>query len=632
MWVNKESKAWDCKHCGKDGGFLTFLELIAAQCQQAFYGLAAVNLTKSRYIKIATFRSFDIGYNEITDSYTIPIFTYDGNRIHDLRIYKQEKLFSTFSCKTTLLNSHAIAKSKGIVWLCEGEWDGMAMTEMLNLIERNKDCAVAVPGAGTFKPDWVDLLKDKTVNVLYDNDIAGRKGALKVFNFLSTTVKELKFLQWGNDVDKGYDIRDLYKEKKSASGVLDYIEKHLGDIPPGADIDDILTKGKTTKDYTGEGLPAAEVYLGYRKWLHLPDTSIIDILYGTVIANRIEGDPIWLFIVAPPGMTKTEFLLSVSSAKNITVVSKLTPKALVSGLNYSGNDPSLLPKLDGKVLIIKDFTPILGMNQQARDEVLSTLREAYDGNFVGIYGHGERRYKSKFGICAGVTPVIEHILENESSVGERFLRYEMHVPVSIDEQIEYLQRATSNVANEVLMRKELAELGSNCLDYNFDGDINIPKTIHHKLLYLSIWTAMLRVTIERDKFSKEILFKPYKELSTRLSKQFLKLLMGICMFRRISKATENEYDIIKKLARDTVPSRTEDFIYGLYGEGTDKGFTQSEIAKIINLPASTCGRIAENMTMLGVLCSHRLPGLKSEWRFTEEFLKILDKSEVYENN
>ena len=624
FYVNTETKAWDCKACTRSGGFISFLDAMWQHCEPEFKGAVAIDLCKNRGLSIATLRHFRVGYNIINRTYTLPIFELDGKKIHDLRFYDGKKFISTFSCKVGLFNSWDTLRADKI-YICEGEWDAMAMFEMNGI-----DGVVGVPGAGTFKPDWIDILQDKRVVCLYDNDEPGRAGAIKAFNLLRPCTKSLHFIHWTEDKRDGYDIRDLHNEI-GCSAAMQYVVDNIGDIPPGTTAEDILSRASGSRDsYSGEGTTCEEVYEGYKRYLHIPDTSVIDIIYGAIIANRMDGDPIWLFLVAPPGMTKTEFLQSVSGAKNIKCISKMTPKTLVSGLNYGGHDPSLLPQLNGKTLIIKDFTAIFGMNVQARDEIFSTLRDAYDGSFIGAYGHGERNYISRFGIVAGVTPAVEVYLDGEASLGERFLRFTMKIPKSLDEHLEFLERATSNVSKEKGMREELKKIGTLCLDFTFAdaSAMIIPPAIHRKILHLAIYTARLRATIIRDKFTKEVTHKPFMEMATRLSKQFIKLLMGICMFRRKLEATDAEYQLIAKLARGTIPTRVEDVVRALYAKRGET-FTNTEIANVVGLPSATCSRLSENLVMLKVFDVNRLASFKTEYRFTPEFLDIINKCEVY---
>ena len=90
-------------------------------------------------------------------------------------------------------------------------------------------------------------------------------------------------------------------------------------------------------------------------------------------------------------------------------LTSLTPQTLISGFVDEGKpDPSLLPKLDGKILIVKDLTPLISGSADVRSAVLGQLRDAYDGSSAKAFGTGDvKRYESRFGMLFGVTPVIE---------------------------------------------------------------------------------------------------------------------------------------------------------------------------------------------------------------------------------
>jgi len=150
----------------------------------------------------------------------------------------------------------------------------MALHEVLNTVQRNENIlVVAVPGAGTFKAEWATHFKGKNVRVLFDNDDAGRKGALKAHNLLKSSVNDLKFLHWNEKHDVGFDVRDLYVKqcKLSAKKVMEFIDHNLFDEPPGVTDPDLLTT--TAKDKVerkvakleGPGADPEEVYKAYQR-------------------------------------------------------------------------------------------------------------------------------------------------------------------------------------------------------------------------------------------------------------------------------------------------------------------------------------------------------------------------------
>src|SRR5207247_5698326 len=44
----------------------------------------------------------------------------------------------------------------------------------------------------------------------------------------------------------------------------------------------------------------------FGRWLLIRDRALLPVLAGTILAHRLDSDPVWLLVVAPPGGTKTE--------------------------------------------------------------------------------------------------------------------------------------------------------------------------------------------------------------------------------------------------------------------------------------------------------------------------------------
>ena len=123
-----------------------------------------------------------------------------------------------------------------------------------------------------------------------------------------------------------------------------------------------------------------------QKWLSIEDIQATDIMMAVAISVVLPGDPLWLFVIAPAGGSKTEQLRAYSGDRIFTI-STLTPQTLISGLK--GFDKiDLLPNLDGKVLVIKDFTSILSKKPEDQTAIFADLREAYDGYLEKSFGSG----------------------------------------------------------------------------------------------------------------------------------------------------------------------------------------------------------------------------------------------------
>ena len=638
FYINPEIKAWDCKsRCGKSGGFQTFLDEAFALSQEYDNSSQLQELSEERGLSLETLEYFEVGYNHTIESYIIPVKNLTHDKVWDLRIYKDKKMLSTSGCQVGLLNWWELQKDSGIVYICEGEWDGMALHEAFQKASIT-EALVAVPGAGTFKSDWLMSFQGKDARVLYDNDEAGQAGSVKVFNLLQSIVKDIKLLHWPDGTPDGFDIRDHYK-KSGAKKLIKFIEDNLRPDPPGAANANVRVKtpkqavATAVAKLEGPGLSAEEVYAAYRKWLHLPNTLVLDFMFGTVLANRLPGDPLWGQLVGPSGATKTELLQSLNDAPMIATATSLTPHALISGANFSGaGDPSLLPKWNGKVVIIKDLTVLLSMNQIHREEIFSIFRDAYDGRTEKHFGNGViRTYNCRFGMLAGVTPIIEIYAEEHTALGERFLRFPIEVPETMQGKIDLARRAMGNTLHEDVMRAELKATATSALTYQFNEEVEIPDSINERVLHIAQLLALMRSTIKRDHFTKDIQYKPFSEMATRLSKQFRKLLLGVSMFRRLKVVDEKAYDVVKHCVIGTIPSRMNEITRKLYLKNPKGHYSLDQVATLVRLPTQTVQRILDGLTILDILERKTYTsGVRPEWSLTKEALELIETTQLYE--
>lgn len=599
--ITSPNKSWDCKKCLRQGGFKTFLFQMAEYCSDQFNPETSVKLIHDRgkAISYDTFKDAYVGFHPYTGQYILPVFDLK-NDVVNIKLYDFNSMRNSAGCDAAMYGLWMNDFTKcSHIFICEGEWDGLAFYEIIKKMNLQDVGFISVPGAGTFKKDILPLLNGKIVYLLYDNDEAGQKGRDKAIGILSGVSRQLYTLNWPEGYELGTDIRDLTSQNKLNLGIekaYEFIADNL------IEVDNIILTTEKSQ-FSGNPVHCNEVYEMFQKHLHIPDTSLIDIIFGTVLANRLPGDPLWMFIVAPPGATKTEPLLSFTGAEAIEILSTLTPHTLISGTNFGGGgDPSLIPKLNGKVLIIKDFTTILTLPVTEREEIFGILRDVYDGECSKPFGNGIfRKYKSKFGIIAAVTPIIEMFTEEHAALGERFLRWRNYVPSSLSARRVYIQKAIDNVGKEVEMRADLVEVAHRVLNADYSHDIpTINEGLQGKIISLAQLVAILRGTVWREKYSKEITHKPFIELGTRLSKQLYKVMLGVGMFRQCKDAGDHEYKIALNVARSSVPHRLMEAFKHVYANAQE-GVTAHETSTQTGLPLSTTQMIMENLVMLGAI-------------------------------
>jgi Bifunctional DNA primase/polymerase, N-terminal/Primase C terminal 1 (PriCT-1) len=149
----------------------------------------------------------------------------------------------------------------------------------------------------------------------------------------------------------------------------------------------------------------ADVLEAFRRWLYLPDPGALYVTLGTVAANRMPGDPVWLLLVAASSSGKTEILLSLNDLDEIVLAATLTEAALLSGVprkdHASGATGGLLRKIgDYGILTLKDFGSVLSMPHATRAQTLAALRECFDGSWdrpMGTDGGKVLSWQGKLG-------------------------------------------------------------------------------------------------------------------------------------------------------------------------------------------------------------------------------------------
>lgn len=643
FFVNPETLLWDCKVCIINGNFAAFLGRRQQQYVAEFKGTVVSELSENRGIKPQTFVAWGVGWSAVANRYMIPMNGNQKRIIKDIHRYELgEKAYSTSNADVQLFAPTKLNKSKR-VWICEGEWDGMALWECFKTLGVTDD-VLAVSGAGAFPKDLVSLLSDCDVCLLGDNDAvnpssgkrAGYAGVGRTSALLSGIASSVRYLHWPGESpaykspEDGYDIRDKYRDEKfQAKALVEFLETNLKEEPPSPTETKVARTVKVIKlkDITRE-----DVITEYRKWLHLKDPEVLDIVFGSVYANRINVDPLWIFFISPPGGGKTELLMSLATADKMASTTSLTPHALISGANFGGGDPSLVPKLNGKTLIIKDFTTILSLNQTARDEIFGILRDVYDGKTEKYFGNGvHRNYKSRFGILAGVTPAIEGFASSNSVLGERFIKYKIKQPGSINVGDDAIRRALGSMCEETTMRTSLQTIAKRVLGRKVE-DREVPRpnaeAVDH-LLALSKFVAALRGVVSKDKYTREVMFLPCSEIGTRLSKQLCALAMGISVYKRDTVITTETLQTITRIAIDTAPDRVEKIIRHIFQNGNQPVLV-TQISEWTSLPTATIQSVLDDMLLLKIVKKEQL--LRSSlYRLNYSVVGLIHKAKIYES-
>lgn len=616
FYVNLKTGQFCCKSCGEKGNTYSFLkkytDMVYAETTIADYK----KLRKLRGLPIQLFRNWKFGWDG--ECWLMPVWKEGKKTCLDIRRWFPESnlVKSTAGCNLQLYGWYK-AKDASTIWLCEGEWDAVAMSGLLERAGLN-DRAVGVPGANTFKDEWCELFKNKTVYICYDNDNPGFDGMAKAYDKLKPYARSLKIIKWPAVYPKGYDVRDCVIEFKN--NALKKITKFL--VIKGKK--KLVMNKKKVKVKASRMLPDFEQTLTVFKRHANMKPDLVDglrVMFAVAFSASERREPLWMYIVGPSGCGKTMLLEAFdNNDEYCKYVSTISTHGLVSGFKAK-KDPSLLPQLRDKCLIWKDFTELLTKKAYDKPEIYSTLRGAYDGQVYKIFGNGViRDYKDLyFSMLAGVTPAIHG--DSQAMMGERFMKFEMfkNIEASADDQIKAALAQTSQEENKIHAMQRAAKKFLETPLY----EVRAPAWVQRRLIALAQLIGVLRVAVEREQFGdRNILYKPSPEIATRLAKQLYKLAKFLCIVDGARIIGLKQYALIERVAFDTSDKMHLEIACAIGNDSMEL----SELVNTIGLSYSNIRRQLEDLQVAKVI--EKIGQRPALYRLTKRVGNLWKRAEI----
>jgi hypothetical protein len=344
----------------------------------------------------------------------------------------------------------------------------------------------------------------------------------------------------------------------------------------------------------------AEARATFQRHLHLPDPLIVDVTLAVVASSHLPGDPIWIHLVGAPSTGKTETINAVQDWPTVYALTELTPAGLVSGINSEdGRDHSLLPKLHGKTLAIKDFTPTIDAPKDQRQKLFGRLRDAFDGSqAIHTAVVGTRAHKATFNLIDGVTPVIDKMWRN-TSLGERYLLVR-HAPA---DPFASAEKALESATRKTEVRADLRRAACGVLS-GIDQDA-VPTCDEERkqiIIRLAMILAKARTFVERDHDHK-IEYQPEAEGPARIAQQLFKLAQGLALINGRVVIDDGDVAILVRVTFDSMPPKRRKLLERL---ARVTSATTKELEAALGLGESATQEAMGDLIMLGI-CKQVIP-------------------------
>ncbi len=353
------------------------------------------------------------------------------------------------------------------------------------------------------------------------------------------------------------------------------------------------------------------------------DTFII--MMASAISLEIDGPPIWGHIAGPSSGLKTTWLQMLGTAYD-KCYSTSTFNGLYSGSTVGNVDNSLVPKIQGRVFIIKDLTPLLQADKQQQNTIFGDLRDIYDGSGGKHFNNGQNpQYENvRFVVLTGVTNKIYDFVR--SDMGERFIIFNINLhwtdegrPVSFeadlggdgnayDNAFDIISSGLSSDEGKLIDKLEDERrmcwgLYHNLLEYLDDASEHLIKlakafkadrTFKTELDALAVWLEHARCLVpSRDSNARACPAEPHRSIL---------ILAKLAMCIGIVTKSDTVTDEIRRLIRNTVFNTGKSYSLEIMNYLASYPMTSKQVlgSNICLMPTRTT-QILEHLVSIGVV-------------------------------
>jgi len=371
----------------------------------------------------------------------------------------------------------------------------------------------------------------------------------------------------------------------------------------------------------------------------LPNSERALKLVLAITASSAYDNPVmvWLLMVGVPSSGKTEMVRLVKDADCTYYLDNLTQNAFVSGERATkGNKVyDLLPLIDKKCLIIKDWTSIFSLDEKMTKKLLGDLVGIYDKEFTKFSSRrGNISYSSSFSQLGCITPAtLNKHTHYMNMVGPRFLCYTMPISSSDNQQASY--DFIFSERDRSLVEKEARQYASSYITQITKNKMNIKNFTPDIKRYLKLAAELMSncrgiVILQSASFKSDEgdEIKYYEVLDIQIEEPWraVQQLIVLCRFLTFVVGKEEvgyeELDIIKEVVVSSMPADRSQALRMIQKYG---GLvTAKQLADLSDKSIKTSRRLLDELSALKVLDKNRGRGaIAADYKLTDRFLDFV---------
>lgn len=369
---------------------------------------------------------------------------------------------------------------------------------------------------------------------------------------------------------------------------------------------------------------------------YLPNTrkALKLLLAVATSATRSNRVMLWLLLVGSPSSGKTDLVRLIKSNDLVINLDNLTLNAFISGERATEKQEvyDLLPTLDGKCLVVKDWTVIFSLDEKACRKIIGDMVGAYDKS---LSKHSSRRghieYESEFSHLGCITPAtLNKHVQYLNMIGPRFLSYSMPIMSSKDENksFEAIFSNKDRQIEEKVAREATSEFLRGLNSKSIDLIKPLSKPVQEYLKIASRFMARARgiVVIQastfKDDAGKDITYYEPSEVQIeqpwRAVQQLITLVKYLALVENREEVNPDDLEIVKDVVLSSMPADRAQALNTL--KNNQGEVTAKQLSEGVDRSTKTARRLLDEFTFLELVDKDKGIGtMAATYRIKEEY-------------
>lgn len=344
---------------------------------------------------------------------------------------------------------------------------------------------------------------------------------------------------------------------------------------------------------------------------------------------------LWLLFVGAPSSGKTELVQLFRNSPHAYCLDNVTLNSFISGERPTAKQKvyDLLPFLDRKCLVIKDWTVIFSLDEKMTKKIIGDMVGAYDKQ---LSKHSSRRglisYESEFSHLGCITPAtLNHHHNYLNMIGPRFLCYTILNP-SVEDENKSFDAIFANQDRDTLEKAARGAVQSylNSLVTSDPATavklLSLPVQGYLKVAARFVSRARGIVILQsgsfRDENDKDITYYEPLEIQVeqpwRAAQQLIELARYLAFICGKEEVGTDELEIIKQVVISSMPADRSQALRAIQAKGG--AITARELSEDTERSNKTSRRMLDELSVLGILKKTKGSGqLANSYTIEDEF-------------